>query len=54
MHWVFTGQYCKVHGLKRATFARWLNMLIDAKMAKIRVDRAALERKPAVTKRVES
>ena len=44
-------KYCTVHGLERRTFARWLNVLIDAKMAKLRVERVALDRKRARTKK---
>ena len=38
-------KYCTIHGLERGTFARWLNVLTDAKMAKLRVERVALDRK---------
>jgi Transposase len=38
-------KYCNAHGLKRGTFARWLNVLTDAKMAKLRVERVAAERR---------
>lgn len=38
-------KYCTVHGLERGTFARWLNVRTDTKMAKLRVERATLERK---------
>ena len=44
-------KYCTVHGLERGTFARWLNVLTDAKMAKLRVERATLERKRARNKK---
>jgi len=44
-------KYCTVHGLERGTFARWLNVLTDAKMAKLRVERVALERKRARNKK---
>ncbi|PHR95799.1 MAG: hypothetical protein COA68_16800 [Oceanobacter sp.] len=44
-------KYCNVRGLERGTFARWLNVLTGAKMAKIRVERVALERERVVTKK---
>ena len=28
-------KYCNVHGLERGTFARWLNVLTDAKMTRL-------------------
>lgn len=37
-------KYCNVHGLERGTFARWMNVLTDAKMAKLRVERVRAER----------
>lgn len=38
-------KYCRVHKLTDKTFARWIDVLTDAKMAKIRVERAACERR---------
>lgn len=44
-------KYCAIHGLERGTFARWMNALTDAKMAKLRVERVALERRKSGPKR---
>lgn len=44
-------KYCNVHGLTEKTFARWLNVLTDAKMAKMRVERVAAERKQKSAKK---
>ncbi len=44
-------RYCNVHGLQRNTFARWLGVLTDAKMAQIRVERVRSERKRAANKK---
>lgn len=38
-------KYCRVHKLTDKTFARWIDVLTDAKMAKIRVEREAAERR---------
>lgn len=38
-------KYCREHKLTDKTFARWIGVLTDAKMAKIRVERAAAERR---------
>lgn len=44
-------KYCNVHGLELGTFARCLNVLTDAKMAKMRVERVAVDRKRVRTKK---
>jgi hypothetical protein len=44
-------EYCAIHGLGRGVFSRWLNALTDAKMAKLRVERVALERRKSDPKR---
>lgn len=38
-------KYCAAHGLQRNTFARWLGVLTDAKMAQLRVERVRSERR---------
>lgn len=38
-------KYCRVNKLTDKTFARWIDVLTDAKMAKILVERAAAERR---------
>lgn len=38
-------KYCREHKLTDKTLARWIDALTDAKMAKIRVERAACERR---------
>ena len=38
-------KYCRAHKLTDKTFARWIDVLTDARMAKIRVERAAAERR---------
>ena len=38
-------KYCRAHKLTVKTFARWIGVLTDARMAKIRVERAAAERR---------
>lgn len=38
-------KYCRAHKLTDKTFARWIAALTDSKMAKIRVERAACERR---------
>jgi Transposase len=43
-------KYCAQHGLVRNTFARWLGVLTDAKMAKIRVERVRSERRRSAPK----
>jgi transposase-like protein len=40
-------RYLRAHGLDWKTFTRWLNVLTDAKMAKIRVERVAAEQRSA-------
>ena len=38
-------KYCRAHKLTETTFARWIDVLTDAKTARIRVERAAAERR---------
>lgn len=38
-------KYCRVHKLTAKTFARWIDVLTDAKSAKILVERAAAEQR---------
>lgn len=44
-------KYCRQHRLTDTTFARWLNVLTDTKMAKMRLERMTAERKRARCKK---